>query len=253
MMSSPHGHNDIEINYCTSPVTYDSSGRASTLPAHVPFAFWGAKPHQLIDIEGGRPLAFVTIPLARFMGWRVPAVVKNRLLQGNILVASHLFRNPGLETLWDRWATELHAGRESQFLAAGLEIEALLVRMSQGDWAEPQSQPVHEHRDVKRAADMATFIASNVRNAVRVADVARAIHLQPNRAATVFRQVFGVGITTYVGQLRVAQAQRLLLTTDLTAAAVGTESGFQSSSSYHETFMAICGATPTQWRRQHQR
>ena len=96
---------------------------------------------------------------------------------------------------------------------------------------------------------MATFISEHSNEDIRVADVARAVHLHPNRASSTFRAVFGSSVTTYLGQFRVAEAQRLLLTTDLSSAAVAARSGFQSLSAFHETFAKICGTAPTQWRR----
>ena len=58
-------------------------------------------------------------------------------------------------------------------------------------------------------------------------------------------------MNTYLGQFRVAESQRLLLTTDLNSAAIAAQAGFQSLSSYHETFAKICGTTPTRWRKLH--
>ncbi|WP_394769616.1 helix-turn-helix domain-containing protein [Lacisediminihabitans sp.] len=250
VMAAPHAHNDIEINFSESPLTYDSGGLTSTPPAGVPFAFWGAKPHQLVDIDPHRPLAFVTIPLARFMGWGIPLTAKNRLLQGDILMGSHLSVD-GLDGLWVRWADELHLGVDQQVRASALEIEALLMRMALGEWAAPTRHSDRSSLTLKRAADMATFISANAHSDLRTSEVARTVHLHPNRAAAIFRDVFGVSISGYVGQFRVAEAQRLLLTTELSSAAVGFEAGFQSVSSYHETFSAVCGMSPTRWRQRH--
>jgi AraC-like DNA-binding protein len=250
VMAAPHAHNDIEINFCGSALTYDSGGLTSTLPAGVPFAFWGAKPHQLVDIDQTRPLAFVTIPLARFMGWGIPLTTKNRLLQGDILIGSHLSTD-GLEPLWNRWADELHLGGDQQVRASALEIEALLVRMALGEWAAVTRHPDRSSLTLKRAADMATYISANARTPLRASEIARTVHLHPNRAAAIFRDVFGVSIARYIGHYRVAEAQRLLLTTDLGSAAVGVEAGFQSVSSYHETFFAVCGMSPARWRQRH--
>lgn len=124
-------------------------------------------------------------------------------------------------------------------------------RMSPGIWLETAPARARSSIDLDRAAQMATFIAEHSSEDIRVRDVARAVHLHPNRAASTFRAVFGSSVTTYIGQFRVAEAQRLLLTTTLNSAAIATKAGFQSPSSYHETFAKICGTTPTRWRRLH--
>lgn len=251
VMSAPHAHNDIEINLCDAPLTYETGGSTSTLPAGVPSAFWGARPHQLVDIAPGRPLAFITIPLARFMRWGVPDSAKNRLLQGDILSGAPDGGFHQLGTSFDRWAADLRQQGPLRRRAAELEAEALFIRMVLGHWSAAMPDPGRSSRDLRRAADMATFIVAHVGDPLRVSDVADVVHLHPNRAATIFRGVFGTSIGAYLGQYRVAEAQRLLLTTELDSAAIGIRAGFQSASSYHETFAAVCGLSPVRWRRLH--
>jgi AraC-like DNA-binding protein len=253
VMSAPHAHNDIEINYCSSELVYSSAGKVTTLPASTLCAFWGAKPHQLIQIDEGHTMAFVTIPLALFMSWGLPEVVKDGLLRGAVLVGSADTSSGELSPRFDRWARDLSRSQPSNRRAAELEVEGLMHRMSGGSWLETASASgsARSSVDLDRAARMATFIAEHSGEEIRMADVARVVHLHPNRASSTFRAVFGASVTTYLGQFRVAEAQRFLLTTDLNSAAIAAKAGFQSLSSFHETFAKICGTTPTRWRRLH--
>ncbi|KAA9108444.1 helix-turn-helix domain-containing protein [Microbacterium rhizomatis] len=251
VMSAPHAHNDIEVNYCASPLTYESGGLTSTIPAGVPCAFWGAKPHQLIDITSTSPLAYITIPLAQFMRWNVPTASKSRLLQGELLLAPSDELPDALAERFDHWSGDLHSGDELRARATALEIEAFLIRMTFGEWSATAATPDRSSISLSRAAEMATFISSHAHTPIRVPDVAASVHLHPNRAASIFKAVFGSSITTYLGQYRVAEAQRLLLTTEMSSAAIGHHAGFQSASSFHAAFAAVCGTSPAQWRRQH--
>lgn len=251
VMSAPHAHNDIEINYCSSALVYASAGRVTTLPADTPCAFWGAKPHQLLQIDDGHLMSFATVPLALFMSWGLPETVKDGLLRGAVLVGPADARSGEWAPQFDRWTGDLSLSHLVTRRAAELEVEALMHRMSRGSWLETAPARARSSVDLDRAARMATFIAENSTHDIHVADVARVVHLHPNRAASIFRAVFGASVTAYLGQIRVAEAQRLLLTTDLNSAAVATTAGFQSLSSFHETFAKICGTTPTQWRRLH--
>ena len=251
VMSAPHAHNDVEINYCSSELVYSSAGKVTTLPAGTPCAFWGAKPHQLIQIGEGHLMAFVTVPLARFMSWGVPSAVVDNLLRGIVLLGSPDSVVDELAPLFERWADDLSQTQTITRRAAELEVEALIYRMSQGSWVETASETGRSSIDLERAAQMATFIAEHSSEDIRIGDVARAVHLHPNRASTIFRGVFGTSVNKYLGQFRVAESQRLLLTTDLNSAAIAAQAGFQSLSSYHETFVKICGSTPTRWRKLH--
>lgn len=251
VMSAPHAHNDIEINYCSSELVYSSAGKVTTLPADTPCAFWGAKPHQLIQIDEGHLMSFVTVPLALFMSWGLPETVKDGLLRGAVLVGPADTHPGELARQFDRWAADLSRSRPLTRRAAELEVEGLMHRMSPGSWMETAPASARSSIDLDRAARMATFIAEHSSEDIRVGDVARVVHLHPNRAASIFRAVFGASVTTYLGQFRVAEAQRLLLTTDLSSAAIATKAGFQSLSSFHEIFAKICGTSPTRWRRLH--
>ena len=136
VMSAPHAHNDVEINYCSSELVYSSAGKVTTLPAGTPCAFWGAKPHQLIQIDEGHLMAFVTVPLARFMSWGVPSAVVDNLLRGTVLVGSPDSVADELAPLFERWADDLSQTQHLTRRAAELEVEALIYRMSQGSWVE---------------------------------------------------------------------------------------------------------------------
>lgn len=251
VMSAPHAHNDIEINYCSGPIVYASAGKESTLPADTPCAFWGAKPHQLVQIDDGAQLAFVTVPLGTFMSWGIPATIKGGLLQGTVLVGPTGWEPGVLAAMFERWSVDLGTGETSASRPVELEVEALLYRMSRGHWAEAASPADRSSRDLDRAGRMATFMAEQADRDIRVDDVASTVHLQPNRAASIFHAVFGVSVKQYLGQLRVAEAQRLLLTTELSSSAVAAKAGFQSLSSYHETFTRTCGMSPMRWRLLH--
>lgn len=251
MMPAPHAHNDIEINVCPQELVYASGGRTTVFPAGAPCAFWGARPHQLI--QAGSEFAFVTIPLAQFLSWSVHEQLADGLLQGALLVGPPSTDGLPLLEVVERWARDLASPTAETHRAVELEVEAMLHRMSAGTWTSTVPTTDRSSRDVDRASRMALFIAEHATEDIRLGDVARAIPLHENRASALFRAVFGSSVGDYLAQFRVAEAQRLLLTTDLTSAAVAARAGFQSLSSYHETFARVAGATPSRWRAANRR
>ena len=88
------------------------------------------------------------------------------------------------------------------------------------------------------------------RSPIAVADIAACVHLTPSHAMTVFRRTAGVTLGDYVTMCRVAEAQRLLLTTSMTVTEIAEEAGFGSLSSFYEHVSAACGVTPREYRRQ---
>ncbi|MGY5765054.1 helix-turn-helix domain-containing protein [Brachybacterium sp. DNPG3] len=103
---------------------------------------------------------------------------------------------------------------------------------------------------LQQVGAMARFVMDRHRDPIAVADIAAAVHLTPSHAMTVFRRTVGVTLGQYVTMCRVADAQRLLLTTSLTTAEIAATSGFGSLSSFYQHMTAACGMSPREYRRQ---
>jgi AraC-like DNA-binding protein len=58
-----------------------------------------------------------------------------------------------------------------------------------------------------------------------------------------------MSLLDYVIQYRIAQAQRLLLTTDDNILDIAMQTGFGSSSNFYVTFKKLCGQSPGAYRQ----
>ena len=103
---------------------------------------------------------------------------------------------------------------------------------------------------LRQVSAMAQFVRENHRSPVTVAEIAASVHLTPSHAMTVFRRTAGVTLGDYVTMCRVAEAQRLLLTSSLKVTEIAEEAGFGSLSSFYEHVSTACGMTPREYRRQ---
>lgn len=242
-MSAPHQHDEIEINVAETDLVYVQGGRTLDIPAGRPTLFWASRPHRLVT-EGAVRLMWITIPTTAVLAW-APSL-GDRLLGGEVVVGSADSLPPSLPEVAARWSRELRRRNREDQHAARLEVEALVRRVAQAseNWASADRRG----NDPARVGAMARFIAANFRDPILVGDVARAVHVHPNTAAREFRSAMGTSIPRYVTQFRLAEAQRLLLTTTLPVEAVQRASGFSSATSFHETFRAVVGTTPLQYR-----
>ena len=75
-------------------------------------------------------------------------------------------------------------------------------------------------------------------------------HLQRNSAylARFFREQFGIGISGYVKNLRIAKAKRLIETTELTVREIADRIGFADSNALIRGFKASEGVTPGEYK-----
>lgn len=241
-MLRAHRHDDIELNFASGgALTYLFGGSPLTVPDGGMAAFWAITPHQLTAASPGMTMYWLTLPLGTCLRWPLPAAARARLLGGRPLIAA-----PAPVAHVERWVDDLACGAPEPRDIALLEIEACVRRLARDGLPATAASAT---RAGPAAARMAAYLATHSHEPVRVADVAAAVHLHPHHAMAVFREATGSTVVDYLTQCRVAAAQRLLLTTDLTVATIAAEAGFGSLSSCYAAFDRVCGRSPAAYRR----
>ena len=239
-MSRAHRHDDVELILPIggSAVLEHAAGRHE-ITGHECAVFWAGLPHRVADHDDGVAVAWLTVPLTDALAWSLPASFTSDLLRGRLST----FEPPDLlEPSMSRWQADIGASAV-RTRAAALEVQAALLRAAAS--AHP-SAPAGA--DDAPATVMASYVATHFRDAVRVGDVAAAVHLHPSTAAAVFRRGTGVSIGEYLAQCRVAEAQRLLIATDATTSEIAVRAGFGSTSRLYERFVRDCGMPPAAYR-----
>ncbi|MFE6971654.1 helix-turn-helix domain-containing protein [Isoptericola sp. NPDC057653] len=256
VMEHPHRHDDLELNLVHSGrLEYLFGGSTLRVGAGEVALFWGGTPHQLVD-PGQVPTAvsWVHVPLTEVLGWALPTEHVAVLLRARPVVvpAADLARD--VDAMFATWRRDVTAGGDTTVVM--LEVQAFVRRLLGSDAAAthpgggPDAQDgAGDSGPAARAAAMAQFVAEHYRSAISPSDVARAVHLSPSHAMTLFKRVVGTTLGTYIARCRVAEAQRLLITTDATTVEVGHAAGFTSQSSFYDTFRQICGCAPGDYRR----
>jgi AraC-like DNA-binding protein/mannose-6-phosphate isomerase-like protein (cupin superfamily) len=88
---------------------------------------------------------------------------------------------------------------------------------------------------------------------VTLAEVAELIHVSPSRVRHVFKDVTGVGFKEYVTQVRVAEAKRLLLSTELSVAETARAVSYTNLHQFYKVFQRTCSMSPAEYRRYYMR
>lgn len=197
----------------------------------------------------GRTFAYwLTIPLHTVLGWRLRGAVVPELLTGEPIRAEHAVV-PGIAARLDQRIDDL-ADPEDRRENALLELQAFLHRVVLASRSALDTGPGQPSHAVSTpAAAMATFIARRFRDPIRVEDVAADAHLHPHYAMEVFRQSTGSTIGGYIAQCRLAEAQRLLITTSLSVAAVAATAGFGSTGRFYAVWNGVDLPRPAAYRR----
>jgi len=101
----------------------------------------------------------------------------------------------------------------------------------------------------RHVAAMIGLVLRRYAEPLTAANVAAAAGLHPNYAMAVFRRTTGLKLWDFVLQVRVAQAQRLLLEPGRNVLGVGLAAGFGSEARFHAVFRKLVGTSPDRYRR----
>jgi YesN/AraC family two-component response regulator len=92
-------------------------------------------------------------------------------------------------------------------------------------------------------------VAEHCREPITLEQVAALVHVSPSRVRHVFKEVTGVGFKEYVTQVRVAEAKRLLVSTDLSVAEVAQSVSYTNLSQFYKVFDRATSMSPAEYRR----
>lgn len=94
-----------------------------------------------------------------------------------------------------------------------------------------------------------SYVEEHCRERVTLDEVAEVVHLSPSRVRHVFRDVSGVGFKEYATRVRLAEAKRLLLATDLSVAEVAHSVGYTNVHQFYTVFQRYGSMSPAEYRR----
>ncbi len=102
---------------------------------------------------------------------------------------------------------------------------------------------------VHRLAEAAAFIEANYTEPIRLADAAAKAHVSVRHFIRVFKEKYRETPASYIIQLRVRHAARLLRRTSLDITTVALNSGYASPSLFSRQFRSRMGVSPSEFRR----
>lgn len=263
-----HRHNEIELVWLErGSVTYLFSAGRVVVPAGRWAVFWGAMPHQIVAVEAGTIEHWLTVPLAWFLEWRLPAGLVDRLMAGAVVTPTDSApmgsAGDGLRQI-EQWHADLRSADQERRTVVLLEAESLLRRLALGlgELANAGEGSVTRALSPGMAAGgglsaagmrhvevMAQYIARHYTAPMKVAAIAAAAGLHAEYATTIFRQACGRSLMQYVTEHRISHAQRLLATTDRKVLDIALASGFRTASRFYAAFEAGCGCAPKEYRK----
>lgn len=118
--------------------------------------------------------------------------------------------------------------------------------------ASPGLIPKSVHYDQERMNRVLEFIADHLDECVRLKDAAKVMNLSEHGFSRFFRMHTGRTFPSFVNELRIGRACRLLIETDKSVAEISYECGFGNLSNFNRQFLLTKKLSPRIFRRQMQ-
>ena len=108
----------------------------------------------------------------------------------------------------------------------------------------------HEDQQEERTIlGITRYLQEHLAEEVSLSVLAEEFHLNPQYISQLFKSEIGVGFLSYLTNIRMEQAKKLLLTTSLPIAEVSEQSGYGDYRVFTKVFKKTEGITPSQYRR----
>jgi AraC-like DNA-binding protein len=228
-------------------ITYRFGSGQTVFQAGSVYVFWATIPHFIVEHGSETRFFAVHLPVANFLQWRLPSKISQGVLRGDLLAFPRC-DGEFSRLLFEQIHRHIQSGDEEEKTIALLQIEACLRTLALSS-PTAEADPVSTQLGNDSVDQMISFMIRDFQEPLNVAQIAAVVHLHPNYAMQLFRKCTGRTIVAYLTQYRVAHAQQLLLTSDLSIADIALASGFSSLSRFYAAFREICNDSPKHYRR----
>ncbi|PTM52772.1 helix-turn-helix transcriptional regulator [Phreatobacter oligotrophus] len=171
-----------------------------------------------------------------------------RLYESSPIQPKLYFEDPDVSDALMRLDRLLQEGEDLADLYAesiGLFIAARLLDLTRRD--QETERPGLTSKS--RMALLDDYLRSNIGRQISIEDLANLAGLSRFHLIRSFRDAFGVTPYQYLLRLRMTEARRLLLSTNLPVAQIATRVGFSSSTQFVKMFRSMEGVTPGSLRQ----
>lgn len=103
------------------------------------------------------------------------------------------------------------------------------------------------------AAKVREYLRIHARENISVAGLSAIFHYNPDYLTSIFRLEYGITIRAYMNLVRINEAKKILVETDLKINDVALAVGFGGEKYFMKTFKKLVGVTPSQFKQLHYR
>lgn len=98
-----------------------------------------------------------------------------------------------------------------------------------------------------------TYLKENFDKDISMDSLADRYHASPQYISRLIKKEVGMTYQSYLNHLRIEKAQELLIHTELSVSEIYEQVGYHGRNTFIRTFKAICGVTPSEYRKLHKK
>ncbi len=102
--------------------------------------------------------------------------------------------------------------------------------------------------DYSRIDKILVYLNKNYNRDISLTEVASIAAMNPSAFCRFFKQKTGKSLKTYIADMRISYACKLILHDSMSIAQISTECGFETISYFNKTFRKLTGHTPTEYK-----
>ncbi len=140
-----------------------------------------------------------------------------------------------------------HREKGFQNLIRGYLIELITLIFREIDKKQPSFTHTHQEMVDKAIA----YMRNHFHTSISLDEIVSGIFLSKNYFRQLFKKTTGMSISSYIQELRIQEACRLLEITSDTSTVIAHKCGFNDTKFFYQTFKNVTGMTPSEYRKKH--
>ena len=169
----------------------------------------------------------------------------------NALSGKMLWKDKGLNTLFYNLKVEREIQRFGFDMAMKHSVAGVLLTILR-DVAESAEKPLPKLTDVhivRRIYTVVDYVNLHYQQDVTAQSCAKQVYMSYSYFSRCFRQVMGTGFKEYLNNVRMNQAEKLLLSTHMSISEIAYACGYNQASYFILTYRNLKGVTPLAFRK----
>jgi AraC-like DNA-binding protein len=147
---------------------------------------------------------------------------------------------------------ELGGQKTGSVHASILVLHQILLDLSRFRIQEDPKRITGENLGPTWINEVFPYLEMNLYKSISLTELAKQALVSPEHFSRVFKQITGMGLTSYINQRRITRAKELLVTTRESVAKIAEKCGFESTPHFYRIFKNYIGKTPADYRRSQQ-